>query len=91
MDRRDLKHLKMLRDVARQLADKKDMVVFVGGAVAGLFSTDPAAADVRPTYDVDLVADVLTYNEYVQLEAKLRDLGFRQSPDDKNYLSVAAG
>lgn len=73
----------MLRDVARQLADKRDMVVFVGGAVTGLFFTDPAAADVRPTVDVDLVADVRTYREYIDLEATFRDLGFRHSPDEK--------
>jgi len=83
MDRRNLKHLHMLRDVARQLADKRDMVVFVGGAVTGLFFTDSAAAEVRPTADVDLVADVLTRTEYYNLEAMLRDLGFTHSPEDK--------
>jgi predicted nucleotidyltransferase len=83
MDRRKLRHLNMLRNVARQLADKRDMVVFVGGAVAGLFFTDPAAAEVRPTADVDLVADVLTRTEYYNLEAMLRDLGFTHSPEDK--------
>ena len=33
-------------------------VVFVGGAVAGLLITDPAQPAIRPTEDVDLVAQV---------------------------------
>jgi hypothetical protein len=93
MDRRNLKHLNMLRDVARQLADKRDIVVFVGGAVTGLFFTDPAAAEVRPTADVDLVADVLTYTEYIQLEAFLdRGKGdFLASHDLEDVIAVIDG
>jgi hypothetical protein len=40
-------------------------LVFVGGCATGLLLTDPAAAGVRPTKDVDAIVDVTSYAKYV--------------------------
>ncbi len=53
-------------------------VVFVGGAVAGLLITDPAQPAIRPTEDVDLVAQVVARTDYYALEQQLRERGFQQ-------------
>ena len=51
---------------------------FVGGAVVGLLITDPANPPIRPTEDVDIVAEVLALSGYHRIEAALRERGFSQ-------------
>ena len=51
---------------------------FVGGAVTGLLITDPAHPAIRPTEDVDVVAEVLALTDYHSIEQQLRDRGFVQ-------------
>ncbi|GBE14543.1 hypothetical protein BMS3Abin14_00587 [bacterium BMS3Abin14] len=75
------KHLEMLRKVARRLGETGNMVVYVGGSVAGLFSTDPASSDIRATADVDLIADVRSRSEYWKMEEAFRELGFKHVPE----------
>ncbi len=53
--------------------------MFVGGSVTGLLVTDPAAAPVRPTLDVDAIIAIASYAEFTELESRLRSLGFHQS------------
>jgi hypothetical protein len=53
-------------------------IVFVGGCVTGLLINDPAAAPVRGTYDVDVVAEVGSYAEYTVFSERLRALGFNE-------------
>lgn len=66
-----------LAAVARKLpAEIRQLAVFLGGAVVGCLVTDPGAADVRPTYDVDLIVDVANRSEYRRLEERLRKCGF---------------
>lgn len=48
------------------------------GCTTGLFITDRAAADVRPTYDVDAIAEITSYVEYIEFSKKLRAIGFRE-------------
>ena len=69
----------MLDLVAQRLGDMLcQQLVFVGGAVAGLLITDPAQPAVRPTEDVDLLAQVVARTDYYQLEQTLRARGFAQ-------------
>lgn len=69
----------MLELVARRLgADLCDRFAFVGGAVAGLLITDPANPPIRPTEDVDIVAEVLALSGYHRIEKNLRERGFTQ-------------
>ena len=47
-----------LRCIATALGELRSQVVFVGGAVAGLLVSDPLAAAVRATRDIDAVVDI---------------------------------
>ena len=66
----------MLQTVADGLKSLKEDVVFVGGSVAGLYVSDPAATDIRPTLDVDCVIELGSRLAYNKLEEKLRSIGF---------------
>ena len=73
-------NLAMLELVAWRLGeDLCCQFTFVGGAVAGLLITDPAHPAIRPTEDVDVVAEVLALTDYHALEQQLRCRGFAQN------------
>lgn len=55
--------------------------VFVGGQVADLLVTDPAAVRARPTDDVDVVVPVTTRTASHALQLRLMVLGF--TPDHR--------
>lgn len=63
---------------AKKLAPLLDRIAFVGGCVTGLLLTDPAAAPVRATLDVDAIVAIASYAEFTELETWLRELGFHQ-------------
>jgi predicted nucleotidyltransferase len=75
-------NLARLAGAAQKLAPLLDQIAFVGGCVTGLLLTDPAAAPVRPTLDVDAIIAIASYAEFTVLENRLRDLGFHQSPTE---------
>lgn len=64
--------------VAVRLAELREHVVFVGGAIRGLLITDPAAPPERVTDDVDVIVEVATRAEYWRINERLRALGFRE-------------
>lgn len=68
--------LPWLQIVAEQLGSLRREVVFLGGATLELFITDPGAGAPRPTRDVDVIIELGSYAEYVQLQERLRELGF---------------
>lgn len=70
----------VLESVARQLHPILADIVFVGGQVAELLITEPAAIRVRPTIDVDIVAPIASRAAYHRMESTLVKLGFRQRP-----------
>ena len=47
--------IEAIKRIARALGVLNDQIVYVGGAVAGLYADDPGAQEVRPTKDVDIV------------------------------------
>ena len=72
-------NLQLLEEAARLLQQRLlDDVVFVGGCVTGLLITDPAAAGMRPTTDVDVIAEVYSYAEYAALSDRLRERGLTE-------------
>jgi hypothetical protein len=71
-------NLKLLLDAARLLKPILNELVFVGGCTTALFITDKAAADVRPTYDVDAIAKITSHAAYVDFSERLRKLGFTE-------------
>ncbi|MGK2904755.1 MAG: hypothetical protein ACSLFH_00180 [Desulfuromonadales bacterium] len=76
-------NLQMLCLVARRLEPLLDRLIFLGGCTTVLFITDEAAPDVRVTHDVDVIVEVLSRNEYWQLEERLRELGCSQEIDEE--------
>lgn len=68
----------LLLSAVQKLVPLLDRIVFVGGCAAGLLITDPGAAPVRPTVDVDAIVEIASYAELVALEVILRQLGFDQ-------------
>lgn len=77
-------NLDRLMRVATRAQPLLDRLVFVGGAVAELYFTDPASGRVRPTRDADAVVKAATYAAYGRIAETLRDLGFRQSADEND-------
>ena len=67
-------NLQLLEAAAQALEPMLGEVVFVGGCVTGLLITDPAVAGVRPTTDVDVIAEVYSYAQYDELSDRLREL-----------------
>lgn len=68
----------MIRHVALRLDELNGRVVFLGGAATALLITDAAAADARPTLDVDVIVEAATTADYHRLGERLRALGFRE-------------
>ncbi len=72
-----------LKAIARALSGLEENVVYVGGATVSLYITNPAAPEVRPTDDIDVVIELILYNHFGQVEDKLRDLGFQNDVQSK--------
>jgi hypothetical protein len=75
-------NLELLKKVARRLRPLLSEVVFVGGCTTGLFITDEAAAEVRPTFDVDVIAEITSYADYDTFSERLRALSFREDTSE---------
>jgi predicted nucleotidyltransferase len=70
-------NLGMVERIAAALGPLRERVVFVGGSATGLLITDPMAAAIRATKDVDVIVEVGTHGGYYRFEEALRDQGFR--------------
>ncbi|MBD1431573.1 hypothetical protein H8B06_01945 [Sphingobacterium sp. DN00404] len=68
----NLLRIKAVYNALEELA--KD-VVFVGGATVSLY-TDRVAEEVRPTDDIDILVELVSYQGYADIEEKLRKKGF---------------
>jgi predicted nucleotidyltransferase len=69
-------NLSKIELIAAALGPLRDQLVFVGGCAVGLLITDTAAAPVRVTFDVDLVARVSALAAYHGIEKEFAQLGF---------------
>jgi len=69
-------NLSKIELIAAALGPLSDQLVFVGGCAVGLLITDTAAAPVRITFDVDLVARVSALAAYHGIEKEFARLGF---------------
>jgi predicted nucleotidyltransferase len=85
--------LRMLTVVAEALGeDLRERLVFVGGCTTALFITDPVTLEeVRFTDDVDLIVDLVGFPAWGQLQASLREKGFRESPEDEVICRMRLG
>ncbi|MBS1869450.1 MAG: hypothetical protein JSS99_07275 [Actinobacteria bacterium] len=66
----------LLELAAAALGELVDEVVFTGGATVGLWITDPAAPEPRPTEDVDVIVEITTRGAFADFEQRMRDRGF---------------
>ena len=71
-------NLDLLTEAARLIKPLLGELVFVGGSTTALLITDKAAADVRPTYDVDAIAEISSYAAYADFSERLRRCGFTE-------------
>lgn len=72
----------LLVRMAKALGELREQMVFVGGCATSLLITDPAAAQVRATQDVDAIVAVTSLAEYRRLGEALRARGFAQTLAD---------
>jgi hypothetical protein len=75
-------NLELLARAARLLEPLLVELVFVGGCTTSLLITDKAAAEVRPTYDVDAIAEITSYAAYADFSERLRKLGFHEDTSE---------
>jgi hypothetical protein len=71
-------NLDLLERAAEKLRPLLPEIVFVGGCATGLLITDPGAAAVRGTYDIDVITEIASYADYVVFSDRLRELGFQE-------------
>ena len=76
-------NLPLLEDAAGKLASFLDEIVFVGGVTLGLLIDDQAAAPIRGTTDVDVIAEIITYADYVEFSERLRQARFTEDVGEK--------
>jgi len=76
-------NLPLLEDAVRKLMPFLDEIVFVGGVTLGLLITDQAAAPIRSTTDVDVIAEIVTYAEYIAFSERLRLAQFTEDAGEK--------
>ncbi len=76
-------NLTRIKGVAHALSDLKDEIAFVGGATVSLYVDTPEYIEVRPTEDIDVLIEILSYNAYAQLQEKLSALGFELDKEAK--------
>jgi hypothetical protein len=74
-------NLRLLEDAVHKLAPFLNEIVFVGGVTLGLLITDEAAAPIRGTTDVDVIAEIVTYADYIAFSERLREAHFIEDTD----------
>lgn len=77
-------NLELLRAMALALGPLRERLAFVGGCATGLLLTNPAAAEVRPTEDVDAIIEVASLAGYHALQPLLAERGFKQTMADNS-------
>ncbi len=66
----------LIREIALAFGDLNEKMVYVGGAVVGLYADVPASSDVRPTKDIDVFLEIASYAKLVRLQEQLAHKGF---------------
>lgn len=72
-DRENIQRIKAVHEALGEELNKD--VIYIGGAVVSFYHDRPAV-DVRPTDDVDILVELITYKGYAELEERLRARGF---------------
>lgn len=72
-----------LQEIAEAMQELNARLVYVGGAMAGAYATDPIATEPRTTLDVDCVVDSNSYSEHAAFEESLRAKHFQNDMDSE--------
>ena len=72
-----------LQEIAQAMQELNARLVYVGGAMAGAYATDPIATEPRTTLDVDCVVDSNSYSEHAAFEELLRAKHFQNDTDSE--------
>ena len=68
-------NLVRLKAISQALGNLKEKVVFVGGATLSLYP-DRRILEVRSTDDVDVIIELVSYAQRMEIEERLRTIGF---------------
>jgi predicted nucleotidyltransferase len=69
----DIQRIRAVHEALEELAGS---VVYVGGATVSLYADRKQVFEFRPTDDVDILVELISRAEFIQLEEKLRSKGF---------------
>ncbi len=75
--------LEIVEKVALALEEINDEVIYVGGAVIGLYVNDEGAEEPRPTRDIDVSVKISSYSQMEELRVKLADKRIYPAQDEE--------
>jgi hypothetical protein len=70
-------NLTRIKAVSNALSCLEQPIVFIGGATVSLYIDEIAYTEIRPTEDVDVLLEIVTYGAYDQLLTRLLEIGFQ--------------
>lgn len=76
-------NLPLLEEAAAKLRPFLKEIVFIGGVALGLLITDKGAAPIRGTNDVDVIAGIITYADYIEFSQRLRQAHFSEDSGEQ--------
>jgi predicted nucleotidyltransferase len=71
-----------IKSVYEALDELGPQVIFIGGATVSLYA-ERLTEEVRPTEDVDILIEIMSYAEFSLLEERLRAKGFQNDVDSQ--------
>jgi predicted nucleotidyltransferase len=74
-------NLGVIKIVSQALGEMNERVAYVGGAIVSIYADDPAAEDVRPTKDIDLTLQIVSFKELAKIQEELANKGIYPAPD----------
>lgn len=73
----------VVKKVAAALGELNEQVAYVGGATVSIYADDPAAEDVRPTKDIDIMLNIVSFAELTALQETLAKKGIHPDAEAK--------
>jgi len=84
MNRAQTMNLRVVEIVAKALEEINDEVIYVGGAIIGLYATEDGADQPRPTTDIDITVQISTYSQMDELRERLANKKIYPAPEETN-------
>lgn len=73
----------VVKKVATALGELNEQVAYVGGATVSIYADDPAAEDVRPTKDIDIMLNIVSFAQLAALQENLAQKGIHPYAEAK--------